>query len=140
MVAKNYCILRNKTNYKKLISHDRLSADASVELAEDTYSPAEFELQVQTFFDQFIAYWDTNLEKAFPKKADYSLAIAVLELFRRRDNLEIFNKKALYIYIREMCNASTPQITRMIRLFKDKYQAMYQDYLRHGHLIRDKVY
>ena len=30
------------------------------------------------------------------------VADAILELFRKRENLEIFNKKALYIYIREM--------------------------------------
>jgi hypothetical protein len=46
-------------------------------------------------------YCTKNIFKLFPKEDDAQIADAILELFRKREHLDIFNKKALYIYIRE---------------------------------------
>ena len=43
---------------------------------------------------------------------DAKTADAIIELFRKRENLDIFNKKGIYIYIREITDQSTPQITK----------------------------
>ena len=87
-----------------------------------------------------VEYFDENLENCFPKKNDQLVAGAVLELFRRKETLEIFNKKALYIYIREMTNANTQQVTKVIKLLKDKYVKMFNDYDRLGFIPRNNVY
>jgi hypothetical protein len=39
----------------------------------------------------------------------------LIYLFKRRENLEIFNKKALYIYIREITDVDTPVITKVTK-------------------------
>ena len=53
------------------------------------------------------------------------MADAILELFRKREDIDIFNKKALYIYIREMVDVKTPKITKIANqlygIFKDNY-------------------
>ena len=49
----------------------------------------------------------------FLKKKDAEVADAILELFRKRENIDVFNKKALYIYIREMVDVKTPKITKI---------------------------
>jgi hypothetical protein len=41
-----------------------------------------------------------------------------LEIFRRRENIENFNKKALYILIREMTGSKTQHITRIVNVMK----------------------
>jgi hypothetical protein len=92
------------------------------------------------FVNSFVEYWDEHLHQTFTKKVDIVLASAIVELFRKRDKIEIFNKKALYIYIREMTDASTQQITKMVKVMKDKYKVMYMDYLKYGMLIKDKNY
>ena len=139
IVAKNYCILKNKNNYKKLTSHDRidLSVDSSL---EDVVDAQEGETALVTFIDKFVEYWDASLETSFPKKSDQILAAAIVELFRKREKIELFNKKALYIYIREMSDANTQQITKMVKVMKDKYKTMYSDYLIHGYLPSGKTY
>ena len=141
IVAKNFCILRNKNNYKKLTAHDRVDQ-------QDSFNGAEIELadnpepidHTYLFMDIFVAYWDDNLETAFPKKSERYVLSAILELFRKRENIEIFNKKALYIYIREMTNASTQQVTKGIRTMKEKYVTMFADYLDLGYLPKNKKY
>lgn len=139
IVAKNYCILKNKNNYKKLTSHDRidLSAEINLEAIEDDN---EQELALVVFMDRFVAYWDENLESTFTKRNDQILAGAIIELFRKREKIELFNKKALYIYIREMTDANTQQITRMVKVMRDKYRSMYMDYLTLGYLPKNKTY
>lgn len=137
IVAKNYCILKNKNNYKKLKSHDRL--DISDEILEQPMDEMDPDTNVIDFVDKFVDYWDTHLEDIFPRKSEKLLAGAIVELFRKRENIELFNKKALYIYIREMTDASTQQITKMVKIMKDKYKSMYADYLRYG-FIPAKIY
>ncbi len=80
------------------------------------------------------------MESIFSKKNDRILAGAIVELFRKREKIELFNKKALYIYIREMTDANTQQITKMVKIMKDKYKAMYMDYLTYGSIQKDRLY
>ncbi len=101
---------------------------------------SEEEYRLSDFMDKFVAYWDDNLDQTFPKKIDRLVAASIIELFRKREKLDIFNKKALYIYIREMCDANTQQITKMVKVMKSKYKTMYMDYIQYGFLKKDRVY
>lgn len=138
IVAKNYCILKNKSNYKKLTSHDSI-ASINDDFAIDSVEEDE-DFSVTRFQDQFVEYWDGNLEQMFAKKAERQLAAAVVELFRKRENIELYNKKALYIYIREMSDAKTQQITKMLKFMKEKYKSMYKDFLVDGTIPKNKMY
>jgi hypothetical protein len=84
--------------------------------------------------NQYIKYIDTHIFRLFPKKQDAQTADAVVELFRKRETLEIFNKKALYIYIREITDVSTPQITKIIKKLKVIYVHLYNEYYKYGHI------
>ena len=136
IVAKNYCIHKNKKNYKKLTSHYPIDFSEEFNVADET----EAETGLIEFVDNFVYYWDENIETSFTKKTDRELAGGIIELFRKREKIELFNKKALYIYIREMTDANTQQITRMVKVMKNKYRAMYMDYLKLGYLPKNKTY
>jgi len=102
-IAKRYLIVYNENNYKKL--QEKVDVDESDEEQMSLYENdknIESMLDGNTFMDQYIRYIDKYLFKLFPKKQDAQTADAIVELFRKRETLEIFNKKALYIYIREI--------------------------------------
>jgi hypothetical protein len=142
IVAKNYCIIKNKSNYKKLTSHDRIDLADEVmleQIADDVYG-SEPEHNTFNFIDKFVDYWDENMQTTFNKKNDRVVAAAIVELFRKRESIELFNKKALYIYIREMSDANTQQITKMVKVMKDKYKTMYMDYITFGSIQKNKTY
>lgn len=139
IVAKNYLILNNNKNYKKLVDSSNMQ-DASDESIADVVGDEAHNTHISDFVDEFVAYFDNNLEICFPKRNDQLIVSAIVELFRRRDNLEIFNKKALYIYVREMTDASTQQITKVVKMIKEKYKDMYQDYDRLGFIPQTKLY
>ena len=60
------------------------------------------------------------------------VADAVLELFRKKQFIENFNKKALYIMIREMTGSNTQHITRVINQMKKYYFNMYKEFTTDG--------
>ncbi len=67
------------------------------------------------------------------KEYDARIADAILELFRKREHLDIFNKKALYIYIREIIDVKTPKITKIANQLYDIFKENYVFYLEHGY-------
>jgi len=77
---------------------------------------------------------DLHLEKIFPDLVDAKTADAIIQLFRHRENLDIFNKKALYIYIREQTDQDTPQITKVIKSLKKVHYRLLQQYLDYGYV------
>jgi len=134
-IAKRYLILSNQKNYKKRVE---TSPVASIEEDEkfsyqldDTKSVIESNLS--KFMDEYITYCTDNIFELFPKESDARVADAILEVFRKRDSLDVFNKKALYIYIREMIDVKTPKITKIADQLYDIFKKKYVFYLEHGY-------
>ena len=89
---------------------------------------------LKDFIDYLTEYIDKNLFILFKKDKDRKVADAINVLFKRRENLEIFNKKALYIYIREMTDVDTPVITKVTKLLKKLYKKLYDEYITTGYV------
>ena len=83
-------------------------------------------------------YWDINLSTVFTKKRDIQIADAVLELFRRSEHIENFNKKHLYLLIREMTDCKTHYITKVVNVMKQHQKKMLNEYLEHGYIEENK--
>ena len=118
IVAKNYLILHNNKNYKNYKIHDKMDVldyGSNIKDQQQRYEVAEFNRE---YVDQMLDYWEENLTNIFRRQKDILVADAVLEMFRRRENIENFNKKALYILIREMTGSKTQHITRIVNMMK----------------------
>ena len=72
------------------------------------------------------------MNSIFTNKRDIIVADTLLELFRIRENIENFNKKALYIMIREMTGSNTQHITRVINQMKSYYFSMMEEFQTGG--------
>jgi len=118
IVAKNYLILHNNKNYKNYKIHDKMDVldyGNNIRAKQELKEVASFNRE---YVDQMLEYWNENLTNIFRRQKDILVADAVLEMFRRRENIENFNKKALYILIREMTGSKTQHITRIVNLMK----------------------
>jgi DNA-directed RNA polymerase len=89
--------------------------------------------ELDKYLDLYVNHCSKNLFELFPKKNDAQVADAILEIFRNRENLEIFNKKALYIYIREIIDVKTPKITKISNELYDIFKTNYIFYLENGY-------
>ena len=81
-----------------------------------------------------VNFWDRNLTKIFKKQRDLCIAQSVVELLRSVDRLDSFNKKALYLYIREISSCRTQQITKIINKMKTYQNRIKENYLNTGYL------
>ena len=134
VVGKNYLILNNNNNYKKQKNQDDvdvLDFQRNVQSELNTEDISEYN---EEFVDQMLEYWDNNITNIFRRQKDILVADSVLEIFRRRKNIENFNKKALYIMIREMTGSNTQHITRVINQMKKYYFSMIEEFAQNGNL------
>jgi hypothetical protein len=132
IVAKNYLILHNNGNYKKNKITDKLERwdykrNLSSELSREDQKESN-----EDFVNQMIKYWNNNLINVFKRPKDMKIADSVIELFRRKDSLDNFNKKALYILIREMTGLKTQHITRVIGVMKKYNIKLLKEYYSSG--------
>jgi len=133
-IVKRWCILYNDKNYKSKIS--KVSTDELMK--DDTHSytlePSNSDDRLSKFMDEYVEFVSINIYQLFPKEYDAKIADAVLELFRKRDQIDVFNKKALYIYIHEMIpDAKTPKITKIANQLYLVFKKNYLFYLDQGY-------
>ena len=124
----NYLIAENQRAYVKLkqksspidIDEDR---NILIEMHND-----EMKLTLKYFMDAYIEYCQSNLNFIFNNQADIHVADSVLHIFETRETLEEFNKKALYVFIRERTGLQTNNITRVIKILKQIYEKKFKEY------------
>jgi hypothetical protein len=132
IVAKNHLILQNNGNYKRYKKTALLSQMPESWNPEDNFHSDQQGDEFNEFKTLMLQYWDKNLTKVFNKKRDIQIADAILELFRRSQFIENFNKKHLYLLIREMTDCKTHYITKVVNVMKTHQKRMLNEYLDYG--------
>jgi hypothetical protein len=132
IVAKNYLILNNNSNYKRFKKTSLLSEMPESWNPENDFYETQLGDEYNEFKELMLSYWDINLTNVFTKKRDVQIADAILELFRRSQNIENFNKKHLYLLIREMTDCKTHYITKVVNVMKEHQIRMLNEYLDYG--------
>ena len=133
VVAKNYLILHNNNNYKKLKSHKEISVldnEKNVNFLDKS--------DMKQFTEELIYYFEYNLPTIFKKKRDLNIAYSILDLMKSIDEIENFNKKSLYILIREMTDVNTSHITSVVNVLKKHYKKIFNEYYKTGTILVNK--
>ena len=137
-IVKRWLINYNNKNYKKLKqigSFDEIEESYDQDI--DLESPSAKTLN--NFMNAWIDSIYMKIEEMFIKDSDIKIADAVLTVFRTRHDLDIFKKKALYIYIREMTDCETPQLTKVITILKEDFRENYQKLYDQGLLSKNSI-
>ena len=124
----NYLIAENQKAYVKLkqksepINIDE-SRNVLIELHND-----DMRITLKYFMDAYVSYCSDNLNFIFTNPIDIHVADSVLHIFETREHIEEFNKKALYVFIRERTGLQTNNITRVIKVLKQIYSEKFLEY------------
>jgi len=146
-IAKRYLIASNQKNYKKrmeLLSLDNLNIEQEegeyvhgdvldvngVQTDSQVIHPVD---EISEFLDLFVDHCTDKIYELFPKVEDAKITDAILDIFRKKERISIFNKKALYIYIREQIDVKTPRITKVANDLGEIYKKHYIHYLENGY-------
>lgn len=134
-IVKRWLINYNNRNYKKLKqvgSFDEMQDSYETELDNDNSQ----KMTLAALFNIYLEVMYRDMDSNFPKEQEAKVADAVLTLFKTRYDLEIFRKKALYIYIREMTDCETPTLTKVISKLKEEFYKLYNSYQEAGFSIQ----
>jgi len=138
--AKNYLIISNQGNYKKM------KTDLSIDSEEVENNDHELEIEDyhvvgqnikednQQFIDEVIIYLENNLDSMFKKQRELKIANAVIQLLQNYESIENFSKKNIYIMIRDMTNYKATHITRVLDKIRTVYKALKEEYMTTGHI------
>jgi hypothetical protein len=128
IVAKNYLIAENNKNYYHFKrSQDIQAIDLERNIVNEKIRRDMIE-ERSDFIDQFTVLIEKYLPLIFSKKRDIQVADTILYLFRTRENIENYNKKAIYILIRERTGITSQYITNVINRIKIIYAKLYDEY------------
>ena len=67
-------------------------------------------------------------EVDFTKESEKKVYDAVLVLFDSADEIEIFNKKAIYLYLREITGMNTKQVVTQLNKMRKRYREFRNDW------------
>lgn len=128
-IAKRYLIIYNQKNYKKLLAKIEVSEiDNQYGTHESLVLDPDYEeIDRLDIIELFIKNVDDNLLDLFEKDDEMKAADAILEIFKKRENIDIFNKKALFIYVKEIANVPSNTITKVVKKLKGIYLSILHD-------------
>lgn len=126
VVTKNWFIHKVKTNSKNLkrqVSYESIietGGQDSLGAASNTEEYVEKRVEQEFWISllQQIDSWDTGKLKQNEKM----VLEAVKVLVHNIDDIEIFNKKAIYLYLRELTGLNTKQVVNNLNKLREKYR------------------
>lgn len=128
-IVKRWLISYNNKNYRKKKQIRTLDdVDDYVEEHVETYDKTKT-------LSEFVDSWVECISKELPTMfsgIELEVAEAILTLFRTRKDLDVFRKKALYIYVREITNCETPYLTKVVSVLKAHFYKKYEAQLEEG--------
>lgn len=126
VVTKNWFIHRVKSNSartRKELSYEAMIENGKIELkqtvsTEKTYMQRRTEAEFWILLLEQIDRWDVDTLKPNEKK----VLEAVRILLKNVDDIDIFNKKAVYLYLREITGLNTKQVVSNLNKMREKYK------------------
>ena len=124
----NYLIAENQKGYAKLKRKaEPVDIDDNRNVQLEMHND-EMRETLKYFMDAYIEYCYDNLNFIFTNESDIHVADSILHIFSERENIEQYNKKALYVFIRERTGLQTNNITRVIKVLKEIYNNKFLEY------------
>ena len=129
VVTKNWFIhkvKRQQKRNKRELDYDNISKSYEEEYLSTSESYVTVR-EEEEFWDSFykeLSSWDTSQMK----ENDLKVYQAITILFDSKEEIDIFNKKAIYLYLREITGLNTKQIVNSLKKFRKKYYNFKDDW------------
>ncbi len=129
VITKNWFIHKvkkqQKRNYRE-VDYGNISKSHEEEFlsTNQSYVTDREEYEFWKLFYEELKSWDTSQMK----DNDLKVYKAIVILFESKEDIQIFNKKAIYLYLREITGLNTKQIVNSLKKFRLKYSNFKQSW------------
>lgn len=128
----NYLLYVCKEVYKQKVNKTILNEVDDLDISKKRYVLNDYikqENRTDYYTPEFIKYLRKNLSNHFEGKLDLITAISILDIIEDRHQLEIFDKKSIFIYVRNIVKISQPKLVKILTKIKDLYNKHQMTYL-----------
>ena len=129
VITKNWFIHKVKKQKRK--SQREVDYDAAPKKYEQEYLATDqtwvtdqLEREFWNSFYEDMKTWEFN----DMRENDERVYKAIIVLFDSKDDIEIFNKKAVYLYLREITGLNTKQVVNSLNKFREHYRDFKTDW------------
>jgi len=124
VITKNWFIHKVKRQQKRNrreVDYDNISKSYEEQYlsTDESYESTREEQEFWNSFYTELKSWDMSTMK----ENDLKVYKAIIILFESKDEINIFNKKAIYLYLREITGLNTKQIVNSLKKFRKKYNS-----------------
>lgn len=120
VITKNWFIAQVKKNAKK--NKREVSLEQQMERGHEAGAMDEyFEMKEREEFMNLLREEIDSWESSTMRPNEKKVYEAIKTLMANADKLEIFNKKAIYLYLREITGLNTKQIVAQLSKMREKY-------------------
>ena len=133
VVAKNWLIIRSKQKYQKM--KKTVSLDCQEEFLAHELSALE-EQNIIPHQDMFLNFNESNegtismlyeIRSKTRSENDLNCVNAIITIFENIENIDLLNKSAVLLYMKELSGLSSKQLTTSIQSIKKYYKKMTTD-------------
>lgn len=133
VVTKNWFIQQTKKNEKRVRKEINID-DAHSELDtlypsyEDSYNESREKSEFWGYLLENIDSWITTEENPSELTNDLRVLHAIKNILENPDDIEILNKKAIFLYLRELTGLNTKQIATSLKKYRENYRVFKKDW------------
>lgn len=133
VVTKNWFIQQTKKNEKRVRKEINID-DAHSELDtlypsyEDSYNESREKSEFWGYLLENIDSWIKTEEKSSELTNDLRVLHAIKNILENPDDIEILNKKAIFLYLRELTGLNTKQIATSLKKYRENYRVFKKDW------------
>jgi hypothetical protein len=135
MIAKNWFIARSRENLRRNkneselfydLDHENVKTDPNFMVSAHEVIVEEKERWIQ--FYEAMSSWRSKLKKPNEKK----VLEAIIFIMKNSEMVSIYNKKAVYLYLRELTGLNTKQIVVNLKRVRTLYDEWHETYYSTG--------
>lgn len=133
IIAKNFYIGKLKNENKEVL-HDTdftISLNDATSVAAENLLTDDFEEHIES--EQFLQIFKKHLpiwREKFNKKHEQDMVDALMDMFDNADNIDIYKKKAIFLYLKEQTRMNSKQIAINLNKIKKKFDFLRAKYDR----------
>jgi len=130
VVGKNWLILNSRRRKKRvdkhlsIQDHDRMSADDKMAIASAQICPAPEDIMIQAEFRDEVKQVLFRIKGMVDSKNDVACVEAVITVFNNLDQLDFLNKRAIFVYVRDISGLNSKQLSASMSTIRKMYREL----------------
>ena len=135
VVAKNWLILNSRRTKKRVFSHvsisnsEALSPEDKMAVANYQIAQSPDDVMISAEQKQEITDILIQIKSKVEKPNDVSCINAIIKVFEMLDQLEFLNKRAIFVYVREISGLNSKQLSSSMSNIRRHYRQIKKDML-----------